>query len=432
MSEITKTIRFVPFHKSADTFKKHADAGIRHAISEGRMTEQDADLIDEFVSEVVNTSNLGEKRIYKITNGLSNSIRYFKTPLSNMKMSDVNKGFNGLRTAKGLRRVRDGFYEDGSVKTKLVETGKDLSDNTKSDYMLFMKRFIIWLIDEGYCDLPKGKIEAIKPVKPKKVTKSANDLLTKQQIQDMINACTNSRDRALIATLYEGAFRVGEIGLMTWKDLDFSDPNFITANTDFKTGIPRYIPLHTARPYLIRWKNDYLVEPEGDMPVFLSQFYTNLTYRAIKSQLDIIAKKAGIKKHITPHIFRHSRITHMIRDGWSDSIVKSVAWGNLETGMFKTYVHLTNNDIISEARRRHGIEESENEDDDTLKPRQCGRCLALNTPTDNFCSVCGNPLTEEVAADLESMKNEIHSDERFLKIIHELETKIENLKAAIL
>lgn len=417
----TGTITKVAFDKSPEMFKEYGDRGIQNAIESGTITEQDGKLIDFFVRQLQVENNIGYRRAYKIRNSLSNAARYFKTPFTDNTILDLYDGFEALKSAKKNKR-----YKSGS----LIETKTPLSPNTIHDYMAFMKRFFLWLIDEKHTDLPRSKVEKIKPIKPDKVTKTAEDLLTEQQVQDMINTCTTSRDRAIIATLYEGAFRIGEIGMMEWQDIDFSDKHFLTVRTDFKTGNERHIPLHTARPYLIQWMNDYPGDPTGENPVFVSQYRTTLTYASIKQQLNVIAKKAGIEKHLSPHIFRHSRITHMIRQGWTDSTVKSIAWGNLETGMFKTYVHLTKDDVINEARKQNGIEAPEEQaQTDALKPRQCGRCLTLNTPTDNFCSVCGNPLTEEIAADLQSMKEEIHGEPAFMNLIKNLEEKIEALQS---
>jgi len=53
------------------------------------------------------------------------------------------------------------------------------------------------------------------------MTKVAADLLTPDEITGMVKACTRPMDRALIMMLYEGGFRIGEIGTMTWGDLTF-------------------------------------------------------------------------------------------------------------------------------------------------------------------------------------------------------------------
>lgn len=41
-------------------------------------------------------------------------------------------------------------------------------------------------------------------------------LLTEEDVSTMINACSTSRDLALISVLYEGGFRIGELDNLTW------------------------------------------------------------------------------------------------------------------------------------------------------------------------------------------------------------------------
>ncbi len=74
------------------------------------------------------------------------------------------------------------------------------------------------MIENEYLDLPEKKIRRIKSPPRDTMTKRAADLLTPKEIQTLLDACIWSRDRALLMTLYEGGFRVGEIAQLTWGD----------------------------------------------------------------------------------------------------------------------------------------------------------------------------------------------------------------------
>lgn len=69
--------------------------------------------------------------------------------------------------------------------------------------------------------------------------KSAQDLPTPEEIQQFINVCSWSRDRDLFFMMYEGGFRVDEIGCMKWGDLKFYGAEVIV-NVSFKNGKPCY------------------------------------------------------------------------------------------------------------------------------------------------------------------------------------------------
>ena len=110
-----------------------------------------------------------------------------------------------------------------------------------------------------------------------------------------------------------------------------------------------------------------------------------------QSRLRIIAGRAGITKHITPHIFRHSRATHLIRQGYGEAIVKKLLWGNLNSKMFNTYLHLVDSDVERVITEKAGVAPKEQRSK-ALDSRQCPRCFTVNGPTLRFCGTCGCEL----------------------------------------
>jgi len=293
--------------------------------------------------------------------------------------------------------------------------------------MIILKQFYLWLIENGYSQIPEKKLRSLKPPKPEVMTKVASDLLTADEITAMVHACIRSCDRAVIMMLYEGGFRIGEIGMMKWGDLIF-DKWGVIVNVNFKTNKPRYIRLVMAREYLAKWKNDYPFRPiTNDMPVFLTDHYNALTHGSISLQLKRIARRAGIQKHITPHIFRHSRITHMIKEGVSESVIKLMMWGSLTTDMFQTYAHLTGKDIDSEILRTYGINENETGEalqEKRLEPVQCPHCRHINAPISGFCNLCGRSLTEEATESDDEIHESILNNPASLKrFVQKLEAR---------
>ena len=71
------------------------------------------------------------------------------------------------------------------------------------------------------------------------MTKTAADLLTPDEVGAFIRSCKSVRDLAFYMALYEGGFRVGELGKLTWGQVKF-DEYGVAINVDFKTGKPRY------------------------------------------------------------------------------------------------------------------------------------------------------------------------------------------------
>lgn len=101
----------------------------------------------------------------------------------------------------------------------------------------------------------------------------------------------------------------------------------------------------------------------------------------------------------------------MIRDGFNESVIKKVCWGNINTPMFNTYAHLTNADIEREIAEHAGIEQkAAKKKSDALEPKQCIKCYTVNPPTHNFCSTCGAVLDQDTEEMMETIEKEIEQD----------------------
>jgi hypothetical protein len=158
-----------------------------------------------------------------------------------------------------------------------------------------------------------------------------------------------------------------------------------------------------SREYLAAWKNDYPFSPDPDAVVFLTNRKEPITYESIRKQIGYIAQRAGIHRKITPHLFRHSRITHLIQQGVPDSVIKLMMWGTVKTDMFETYAHLTGCDIDRAIFELSGIKQT-NENLKKMEPRQCHHCNTVCAPLSNFCSTCGSPLTEDSLKERNSLQ----------------------------
>ena len=355
------------------------------------ITDDDLKILREYMAEVQATHNITVKRLYKYSYILVHW-REFIGEFRQNSIGDLYAGINKIQT------IRD------------AEGKPRYAKNTLADYIGFLKRFYIWLNENDYTTIEEKKINKIRVPTAPLMTKTADMLVSKQDVFNMIAACRNSRDRAFVSTLYEGGFRIGELGSLRWKQVKFSDWN-VAVNVDNKTGKPRYIPMVMSRPYLAQWKNEYPLPITDDGYVFLTAGrHQQLQYRGVTKQFEKIAKRAGIQKNVTPHIFRHSRITHLINDGFKESMIKMMMWGSVDSEMFKAYAHLTAGDIDTEIARQAGIILPDKRDQSTcLEPRQCPVCHTINAPTQCFCGNCGTELTETAKHELRSAKTQIDS-----------------------
>ena len=104
-------------------------------------------------------------------------------------------------------------------------------------------------------DIPLAQVIKIRPPPIDRITKNAAQLLTEDEI-DRIPLLPVSSDRALVSMLYEGGFRVLEVGTMTWEQILFDEYGCVV-NVCKKTLIPRKVRLTASTHYLKQWMNEY-------------------------------------------------------------------------------------------------------------------------------------------------------------------------------
>jgi len=352
----------------------YPERSIEKALASGQITKQDADLIREYVADSQTTRNVGGKRSQKIVFVLVN-IRRFIGPFTENSIADLYSGVSRIKAGNSLR-------------------GKPFAPHTIADYIGMMKTFYRWLIDEGYVSMNEKKLDKIQ-IPRRSNKRTTNDLLNAGDITALLAASRTSRERAFVSTLYEGGFRIGEIGQMVWNDIKFDSVGAVV-NVNFKTGIDRYIRLVMSREHLIKWKSDYPGDPSGDNLVFISEIGVLPTRAALNKTLKVLAKRSGIEKHFTPHVLRHSRITHLIQQGVNESVIKLMMWGSIDSKMFSTYAHLTGNDIDREINKLYGISNDELKATvNRVEPRICPRCKEVHGPCTKYCHNCGHSLDDD-------------------------------------
>lgn len=152
-------------------------------------------------------------------------------------------------------------------------------------------------------------------------------LLTHEQIQQLLDACTHVRDRFLLALLYETGMRIGQILGLKHSDLSVEDGTLQIVPRDqnpngarAKTRKTHTIPLSEK---LLHLYTDYLVDElcaleVETLPDFVfvnlweGEIGRPLTYAAVMSLVKRLRKKSGVA--FTPHMFRHSRATFWIKE----------------------------------------------------------------------------------------------------------------------
>lgn len=366
------------FHVDPEGYRKYETRSIENALKGGVITSHDADLIREFAAETTITNDLSPSRRFKLVSNLTSSYKVLPA-VDDMTLGNIYDSLDKLKHRK-------------------KPNGKPYTNNTIADHLRFTKRYLIWLAENGHIDLPVEKLRKIKTPGYSQKTKTEEDILTEDEVKRIIDAARSARYKAIIGVMYEGGLRSSDIASMQWQDVTFEDWG-AEIRTDGKTGKPRTIPIIAYCDYLALWKAEYPGDARGENFVFLNMYGKPLQYRGFSKAIKKFTKAAGIEKKVTPHTFRHTRVTHALRGGMQETIAKKIFWGNEVTSMIATYTHLARDDVRRACAELAGVTLPDVEAKSiTLDPVQCSRCTHVNPPGTRFCGKCGLALTEEAQA----------------------------------
>lgn len=325
-----------------------------------------------------------------------------------ISLARMNLICSALCTFRGHLPVGYSECSAGQIYAAITNLQGSVSRNTLSTYIAIVKIFFLWLIDNEVSKVHEKKIKVIKSVSVNTATTTPDQLLTLDEVKTLIDSAKSIRDRAIIATLYESGCRAGELLRLKWKDLAFTQYGVRLSIDDMKEDQRRVAYLLFSREYLSEHKH-VTKWNKPDNYVFSTRFGTQVNYVNLYQVIARITKLSGLQKKITPHLFRKSRITHLIQQNYQESIIKETMWGNKNSAMLKTYACLSDTDIENEFLDKAGIKKKAAVKN-PLQPIPCSRCGTVMPAGSLYCSKCAMGLTVEAEMDIE---------EKLLNVLHD-------------
>ena len=165
-------------------------------------------------------------------------------------------------------------------------------------------------------------------------------ILSKEEVQRMIDAATTLLHRTLLMTLYSTGMRRAELTRLKVCDID--SHRMVIHIKQGKGGKDRDVPLspkllETLREYW-RWKKprEYLFPGEAKQGSNGEHLTSKAVYHAVKGA----ARRAGIQKSVGPHTMRHSFATHLLESG-ADLRTIQLLLGHASLNHTTVYLHLS-------------------------------------------------------------------------------------------
>lgn len=173
-------------------------------------------------------------------------------------------------------------------------------------------------------------------IKFAKISNKLPIVLSKNEIEKIINSINNKKHKLLIALSYGAGFRVSEAVNLKIKDINLAELTIhlkgAKGNKDRITIFPERIRAELVEIMALRNKNDF---------VFASERGGQLTDRSAQMIFENALKKCHINKEATFHSLRHSFATHLLENGVDVRYVQELL-GHANIRTTQIYTKVTN------------------------------------------------------------------------------------------
>jgi site-specific recombinase XerD len=185
---------------------------------------------------------------------------------------------------------------------------------------------------------PRADFHVPAPKQPQKLP----DLLSREDVRRLLDACTHPRDRLLLATTYAAGLRVSEVVALKVSDLD---ADRMTIHIALGKGAKdRYVPL--AQRLLQDVRSYWRIQPPR-VWLFANRQGTRPIDVTVAQKLYTLAKlRAGIRKQGGIHALRHAFATHLLEAGRDVQTVQHLL-GHRHLSTTARYFHLTQGRVLA-------------------------------------------------------------------------------------
>lgn len=230
--------------------------------------------------------------------------KQFKEHLGNFRVGEIDKGhttvYKRLRLATGVK------------------------NRTVNKEMAYFMGFLKWCRSEHKIKIPEFRYESLPCKTPEPIVLSLEEALK-------IIFHAETIYKVFFFALYSLGLRFYEATSIRWEDLDRKNATIMVRNA--KGNKERRLPVSK---WLLKMFNSLGPKPDG--LIFRSKISGGMI-KNVKSAIDRACKAAGIKKHVYPHLLRHTLATHLMEMNVNIKVIQRILGHSRESTTADMYTH---------------------------------------------------------------------------------------------
>lgn len=283
------------------------------------------------------------RRYLLLEKGLSaNSIDAYMTDLQKLLdfMESKGEDMQSVETAR-LEEFLSELYD------------KDISPRSIARIISGLKSFFRFLLlDRIRTDDPAELLEAPKIGLKLPVVLSVEEIDSLLAAID-VSTAEGTRNYAIIETLYSCGLRISELTNLRFSNL-FFDEGFI--RVEGKGSKQRLVPISDVAIQKIRdwlyYRNQISIKKGNEDILFVSSRGKAISRVTVFYYIKRYADEAGLKKEISPHVFRHSFATHLLERGANIRVIQEML-GHEKITTTEIYTHIDRHFLRQEIIEHH-------------------------------------------------------------------------------
>ena len=181
------------------------------------------------------------------------------------------------------------------------------------------------------------KKDIFKEIETPKKEKKLPNILTKQEVQQLIESADNKKSKLIISMLYSSGIRVSELVNLNRNDINLME----------KVGWVRGGKGKKDRMFIISDRISPQIQDFIDNKKEYQYIFSKdkvLTPRNIQKIVKNASRRAGFNKKITPHTLRHSFATHLLEAGTDIRYIQELL-GHSKLSTTQIYTHVSTEEL---------------------------------------------------------------------------------------
>lgn len=208
-----------------------------------------------------------------------------------------------------------------------------------------LKSFFTWLYEEEI--ISKDPTKKIRPLKKRSRMRES---LTVEELELVREACSSTRERALLEFLYSTGCRLDEVYKLNKADIDW---NNMSVNVIGKGDKQRKV--YISPKTKIHMNKYFLSRKDTSDVLFCTERkpYRRLGHRTIQEIIQTIGERANIGRRVHPHLLRHTLATFMVNNGCDISTIQKIL-GHTSPSTTQVYAKLSD-EVVKNEYMKHLI-----------------------------------------------------------------------------